>query len=192
MRVVYNLSEEFSIKLAIHQGCCMSILLFITVLEAISQEFRTGCPWKTVCRWPGQLMEGLKRSWSSGRPTWNEMGFWSTWTKQRPSYLGQGSMCFRILQRPLFCLSLKAASTNSIFCGGCSSCIYKKCSGIPGPLKAGASFRCKRCTTQARQIDQTNGRGRSGLGEAWGGAILLIPSRLLILRWRSSLPAHIP
>ena len=48
---------------------------------------------------------------------------------------------------------LKGIYTNTIFCGGCSSWIHKKCSGIPGCLKFDANFRCKRCTGQARPID---------------------------------------
>ena len=47
----------------------------------------------------------------------------------------------------------RQTSTNSIFCGGCSSWIYKKCSGTPGPLKSDASLRCKRCTGQAKPLD---------------------------------------
>ena len=43
-----NLSEESSVKVGVHQGSCLSPLLFITVLEALSQEFRTGCPWENV------------------------------------------------------------------------------------------------------------------------------------------------
>ena len=38
------LDEPFSVKVGVHQGSVLSPLLFITVLEALSQEFRTGCP----------------------------------------------------------------------------------------------------------------------------------------------------
>ena len=52
-------------------------------------------------------------------------------------------------------MCLKGVGTNSILCGGCSSWIHKKCSGIPTHLKSDASFRCNQCTGQARPI---NGR----------------------------------
>ena len=32
-------------NVGVHQGSVLSLLLFILVLEALSQEFRTGCPW---------------------------------------------------------------------------------------------------------------------------------------------------
>ena len=50
-------------------------------------------------------------------------------------------------------ICLKGIGTNSIFCGGCFSCILKKCSGIPGPLKPYVSFRREWFTGQARPTD---------------------------------------
>ena len=61
-------------------------------------------------------------------------------------------MCFRRLAKTPCGVGLKGVGTNSIFCGGCSSWIHKKCNGIPDHLKTDASFRCKRCTGQARPI----------------------------------------
>ena len=63
----------------------------------------------------------------------------------------------------------KGICTKSIFCGGCSSWVHKKCGCITGPLKSDASFRCKQlfklvchllvwpvqytCIGQARPVD---------------------------------------
>ena len=51
VRVSRRLKKDFSVKVGVHQGSCLSpalsyTLRFITVLKAPSQEFRTGCPWK--------------------------------------------------------------------------------------------------------------------------------------------------
>ena len=43
-----NLSEEFSVIVCVQQGSCLSPLLFITVLEALSQEFCTGYIWEKL------------------------------------------------------------------------------------------------------------------------------------------------
>ena len=48
VRVNGSLSEEFSVKVGVHQGSVLSPLLFIMVLEALSIEFRTGCPWEAT------------------------------------------------------------------------------------------------------------------------------------------------
>ena len=45
VRVGSGYSEEFGVKVGVHQGSVLSPLLFIIVLEALSREFRTGCPW---------------------------------------------------------------------------------------------------------------------------------------------------
>ena len=36
---------EFGVRVGVHQRSVLSPLLFIIVLEALSREFRTGCPW---------------------------------------------------------------------------------------------------------------------------------------------------
>ena len=35
-------------KAGLHQGYVVSPLLFIVVLDALSMEFRTGCPWELL------------------------------------------------------------------------------------------------------------------------------------------------
>ena len=46
VRVNSTYSESFAVKVVVHQGSVLSPLLFIIVLEALSREFRTGCPWE--------------------------------------------------------------------------------------------------------------------------------------------------
>ena len=45
VRVDNCFSDSFNVNVGVHQGSVLSPLLFIIVLEALSQEFRTGCPW---------------------------------------------------------------------------------------------------------------------------------------------------
>ena len=44
VRINDSFSEEFPIKVGVHQGSVLSPLLFIIVLEALSREMRSGCP----------------------------------------------------------------------------------------------------------------------------------------------------
>ena len=41
-------SEEFEVKVGVHQGSVLSLQLFIIVLEALSCEFRCGVPWEDL------------------------------------------------------------------------------------------------------------------------------------------------
>ena len=41
-------SEEFEVKISVHQGSVLSLLLFIIVHEALSCEFRSGVPWEDL------------------------------------------------------------------------------------------------------------------------------------------------
>ena len=121
-----------------------------------------------------------KRSWSSGRLTWKERDFGSTWAKPRSWFLGQDSMCFgNPAKTPVVCVS-KTSTPAPFSVFFFFSWVHKRYSGIPGPLKPDPSFMCKRCTGQDRPDD---GRPMTG-GRAWGGAILLLPRGQLILRWR--------
>ena len=46
--VVDGYSEEFEVKVGVHQGSVLSPLLFTIVLEALSREFRSGVPWEDL------------------------------------------------------------------------------------------------------------------------------------------------
>ena len=48
VRVNNTFSDEFEVKVGVHQGSVLSPLLFIMVLEALSLEFRSGCPWELL------------------------------------------------------------------------------------------------------------------------------------------------
>ena len=48
IRVNNTYSDEFGVKVGVHQGSVLSHLLFVIVLEALSHEFRTGTPWELL------------------------------------------------------------------------------------------------------------------------------------------------
>ena len=48
VRVGDGYSDEFSVLVGVHQGSVLSPLLFIILLEALSRQFRTGCPWELL------------------------------------------------------------------------------------------------------------------------------------------------
>ena len=48
VRVKNLYTDEFEVKVGVKQGSVLSPLLFIIVLEALSQEFRIGTPWELL------------------------------------------------------------------------------------------------------------------------------------------------
>ena len=46
VRVNRQYSVEFPVGVRMHQGSVLSPLLFVIVMEALSQEFRASCPWE--------------------------------------------------------------------------------------------------------------------------------------------------
>jgi len=44
VRTVYGKSNGFVVKVRMHQGSALSTLLFVTVMEALSREFRVALP----------------------------------------------------------------------------------------------------------------------------------------------------
>ena len=59
VRVGEGYSEEFEVKVGVHQGSVLSPLLFIIVLEALSREFCSGAPGRTSM--PNTLLSSLNR-----------------------------------------------------------------------------------------------------------------------------------
>ena len=48
VRVNNTYSDGYGVKVGVHQGSVLSLLLFIIVLEALSLEFCTGAPWELL------------------------------------------------------------------------------------------------------------------------------------------------
>ena len=48
VRVGDEYSNSFDVRVGVHQGSVLSPLIFVIVLEALSMEFRTGCPWEIL------------------------------------------------------------------------------------------------------------------------------------------------
>ena len=99
VRIGDTYSEEFQVKVGVHQGSVLSPLLFITVLEVLSREFCTGCPWEffyaddlvIMSKTLNELLEKLK-TWKKGmeakglKQTWQKPNSW--WVDRNSTYYG--------------------------------------------------------------------------------------------------------
>ena len=70
VRVDNGYSEEFGVGVGVHQGSVLSLLLFIIVLEALSREFCTGCPWELLYAEDLMISAGSKEELLVKVKTW--------------------------------------------------------------------------------------------------------------------------
>ena len=159
VRVGDGYSEEFGVGVGVHQGSVLSLLLFIIVLEALSREFRTGCPWELL------YADDLMISVESMEELLVKVQSWKTEMEKKGLCVNMGKT--KIMESGINLDVLKKSgkypcgvcrsgvgSSNAIFCGGCKRWVHKKCSGIKGPLHPDPEFRCAGCLGTARAIDE--------------------------------------
>ena len=157
VRVGDEYSEEFNVGVGVHQGSVLSPLLFIIVLEALSREFRTGCPWELlyaddlviIAESIEELVEKIE-VWKKGM---EEKGLRVNMGKTMCLVSGPQLDLLRKSGKHPCAVCLKGTGRNCIYCGSCSHWVHKKCSGIAGPLTPDPNYMCPRCLGTARPID---------------------------------------
>ena len=150
-------SKELSVGVRVHQGSVLSPLLFIIVFEALSREFRTGCPWELL------YADDLMISAESMEELLVKLKTWKLEMEKKGLRVNMGKTKIMVSGTDLDLLKKsgkdpcgvcqKGLGSIAIFCGGSMCWIHKKCSGIKGPLRPNPDFRCVRCLGTARSID---------------------------------------
>ena len=149
VRVNGRESKAFSVRVGVHQGSVLSLLLFIIVLEALSREFREGLPMELlyaddlvlVAETEELLMEKL-RKWKRGMELKGlRVNIGKTKVMRCQVRVGQAEESGKY---PCG-VCRQGVGDNSIKCVACHKWIHKKCSGISGRLGYVADFRCRRC-----------------------------------------------
>ena len=151
-RVKSSFSEEFEVKVGVHQRSVLSPLLFIIVLEALSREFRVGCPWEML------YVDDLVILAETFEGLITKMAVWRNGLESKGLKTNMGKNNVMISGRDLHTLQTcavyrKGVRKNSIFCSGCSFWVHKKCSNIPGRIVEDPVFRCRRCLGNVQAID---------------------------------------
>ena len=149
VRVNGEFSDEFEVKVGVHQGSVLSPLLFIMVLEALSQEFRTGCPWELlyaddlviVAESLDELTERLKL-WKENMES---KGLRVNMPKTKCLVSDGSTKSTRETGKYPCSICHRGVGRNSVFCVGCKHWVHKKCSKIKGRLRESPDFRCGKC-----------------------------------------------
>ena len=157
VRVNNEYSEEFGVKVGVHQGSVLSPLLFIIVLEALSREFRTGAPWELLYADDlvviAETEEELRTKLSNWKKGMEAKGLRVNVGKTKAMISGQDLHTLVDSGKYPCSVCRKGVGRNSIYCNGCFHWVHKICSEITGPLRSNDDFRCKRCEGKARPID---------------------------------------
>ena len=146
VRVGDGYSEEFGVGVGVHQGCVLSPLLFIIVLEALSREFRTGCPWELLYADDLMICAGSKEELLVKVKTWKtEMEKKGLCVNMRKTKIMESSIILDVMKKsgkyPCGVCLTGVGTTNAIQCDGCERWVHKKCSGIKGACYLRVSSR---------------------------------------------------
>ena len=148
-------SEEFEVKVNVHQGWVLSPLLFIVVFEALSREICSGVPWEDL--YVNDLVniaESLKECvWRllTWREAMEEKGLRENAGKTKIMICGTGLDLLQSLGEFPCIVCHTGVGSNSIFCNGCKHWVHKKCSGLKR-LTKDPDYRCTWCQGTKVQV----------------------------------------
>ena len=156
VRVDNCFSESFIVNVGVHQGSVLSPLLFIIVLEALSQEFRTGSPWELLYADDlaiiAETIEELSQKLDAWKVNLEKKGLRVNMKKTKIMFSGVNMDTLIDTGANPCGVCRSGVGKNSIFCPGCKHWVHK-CSGIRGRLVEDEDFQCNRCCGLARPID---------------------------------------
>ena len=164
VRVGEGYSEEFEVKIGVHQGSVLSPLLIIIVLEALSREFRSGIPWEDHYADDLVIIAEPLEEYVRRLLTWKEA------MEEKGLRVNAGKTKIMICGTELDLLQSSGefpcavyrtgVGSNSIFCKGCKHWVHKKCSRLKR-LTEDSDYRCTRCQGTAHPLDGRPQRGSS-------------------------------
>ena len=156
VRVGEGYSEEFEVKVGVHQGSVLSPLLFIIVLEALSREFRCGVPWEDLYADDlviiAESLEECVRRLLTWKEAMEEKGLRVNAGKTKIMICGTGLDLLQSSGEFPCAVCRTGVGSNSIFCKGCKHWVHKKCKGLKR-LTEDPDYRCTRCKGTARPLD---------------------------------------
>ena len=127
-------SEEFEVKVGVHQGSVLSMLLFILVCEALSCEFRCGVPWEDLYADDlviiAESLEECVRRLLTRKEAMEEKELRVNAGKTKIMICGMGLDLLQSSGEFPCTVCHTGVGSNSIFCKGCKHWMHKKCSGL--------------------------------------------------------------
>ena len=133
VRVSDGYSEEFGVEVGVHQGSVLSPLLFIIVLEALSREFRTGCPWELLYADDLMIIAVHGGTAGKGKDMEDSDGEKGLRMNMGKTKIMESGINLDVLKKsgkyPYGVCLTGVGRTYAILCGGYERWVHKKCSG---------------------------------------------------------------
>ena len=158
VRINNEFSEEFPIRVGVHQGSVLSPLLFIIVLEALSREMRLGCPEELLYADDLALVSETLESLKVKLEAWKhslELGGLRVNLK-KTKVMVSGCEVGKVSEQGRYPCGVcyKGVGVNSVQCQSCSYWVHKRCSKIKGRLQNIKDFKCKTCKDKESGVKQ--------------------------------------
>ena len=157
VRVGEGHSEEFEVKVGVHQGSVLSPLLFIIELEVLSRKFlHCGVQWED--HYANDLviitesLEECVRRLLTWKEAMEEKGLTVNAGKTKIIIYGMGLDLLQSSGEFPCAVCRTGVGSNSIFCTGCKHWVHKKCSELKS-LTEDPDYRCTWCQGTARPLD---------------------------------------
>src|SRR6478735_8316429 len=157
VKVKDKVSEEFQVKVGVHQGSVLSPLLFIIVMEALSKCIRIGLPCQLlyaddlvlIAESEEDLMEMIKKMKVELELKGLRVNVGKTKVMKSKFGAGVAEDCARY---PCGVCN-KGVRNNSIFCTKCKKWIHKRCSKVKGKISSNDGFQCPKCNNLVSSKD---------------------------------------
>ncbi|VBB35221.1 unnamed protein product, partial [Acanthocheilonema viteae] len=141
-------TEQFEINVGLHQGSVLSPLLFTIIVDAISEDIRSGLPFEMLYAddliLTANSIDELSIMFDKWKRCLECKGLKLNIEKTKVLITGE-----KHVKNPRYPCGVchKNVNLNSIQCTACKKWIHKTCSGIKGPLKDNVNFICASCTS---------------------------------------------
>jgi len=162
VQTVYGNTNGFEVKVGMHQGSALRLLLFVMVMEALSREFRVALLWELL--YADDLVvlaetdEDLIKRLNKWKDFVENRDMRVNMNKTKVMISGEWQKVTEKAVRWPCGVCGRGVANNSIQCTSCKKWVHRKCSHIKGSMyKLMKSFICRGC------MNPVTGTGRTSV-----------------------------
>ena len=156
VRVGSGLSEEFSVKVGVHQGSVLSPLLFAMVIDVVTENARKG--WMKQILYAddlvlkGETMEELRKNFDEWREAFESQGMRVNLEKTKLMVSGMEEKAFDSKIDPCSVCGTRVMS-NSVLCTACGKWVHARCTDEKKvSVYENKNYVCKKCRSVVKNL----------------------------------------